>query len=175
MKSDDSSEAKTPEQPNSQSGKSEVSSDAGKKHEVPQRRRRWPWILVAVLLLAMVAFVLLHRGQPKGEAGRAKSGAAAPPLMISTATAQKGDIGVYVTALGGVTPLATVAVRSRVDGQLVKVNYGEGQLVKAGDALVEIDTAPFQAALIQAEGQLARDTALLENARLDLERYKEAV
>jgi len=67
-----------------------------------------------------------------------------------------------------------VAVKSRVDGQLVKVNYQEGQMVHAGDSLVEIDAAPFQAALAQAEGQLARDTALLENARLDLERYKEA-
>lgn len=95
-------------------------------------------------------------------------------LMIGTATAKKGDIGVYVSALGVVTPVNTVTVRSRVDGQLVKVNYEEGQMVRAGDALVEIDPAPFQAALGQAEGQLARDTALLENARLDLERYKEA-
>src|SRR5205823_10530929 len=68
----------------------------------------------------------------------------------------------------------TVAVRSRVDGQLVKVSYVEGQTVHAGDALVEIDPAPFRATLAQAEGQFARDTALLENARLDLDRYKEA-
>jgi len=94
--------------------------------------------------------------------------------MISTATAQKGDIGVYVSALGVATPLNTVAVRSRVDGQLVKVYYTEGQMVDQGDPLVEIDSTPFMAALTQAEGQLARDTALLENARLDFERYKEA-
>jgi multidrug efflux system membrane fusion protein len=95
--------------------------------------------------------------------------------MISTATAQKGNIGVYVNALGLVTPVNTVAVRSRVDGQLLKVDYVEGQTVKQGDPLVEIDPAPFQAALAQAEGQLARDEALLENARLDLDRYKEAL
>jgi membrane fusion protein, multidrug efflux system len=98
--------------------------------------------------------------------------------MISTATAQKGDMPIYPkglgTSIGTVTPLNTVSVKSRVDGQLVKVNYQEGQLVHEGDALVEIDPAPYQAALVQAEGQLARDRALLENALLDLDRYKEA-
>lgn len=94
--------------------------------------------------------------------------------MVGTATAQKGDIGVYVSALGLVTPVNTVAVRSRVDGQLVEVHYKEGQLVHSGDPLVEIDARPFEAALAQAEGQLARDTALLENAKLDVDRYREA-
>ena len=101
-------------------------------------------------------------------------GSVPPPLMITTVTAQKGNIGSYVNALGVVTPRNTVSVKSRVDGQLIKVNYQEGQLVQAGDALVELDAAPFQAALEQAEGQLARDRALLENAHLDLSRYQEA-
>jgi multidrug efflux system membrane fusion protein len=94
--------------------------------------------------------------------------------MVSTAAAQSGDIGIYVNALGVVTPLNTVSIVSRVQGQIIKVNYQEGQLVHAGDPLVEIDPGPNQAALTQAEGQLARDAALLENARLDLERYQEA-
>jgi len=94
---------------------------------------------------------------------------------VATTVAHSGDIGIYVNALGVATPRNTVSVKSRVDGQLGKVNYQEGQMVRAGDPLVEIDTAPFQAALVQAEGQFARDTALLDNAHLDLDRYKEAV
>ena len=94
--------------------------------------------------------------------------------MVSTATAQSGDIGIYVNALGVVTPLNTVSIVSRVQGQIMKVYYREGQLVRAGDPLVEIDSGPNQAALTQTEGQLARDTALLDDARLDLERYQEA-
>jgi multidrug efflux system membrane fusion protein len=135
---------------------------------------RWPWILGAIILvLGIIAFFTHRHPRENARAGRF-GGTNAPPTMISTATAQKGDIGVYVSALGVVTPLNTVSVRSRVDGQIVRINYREGQEVHAGDSLVEIDPAPFQAALSQAQGQLARDTALLENAKLDVERYKEA-
>ena len=94
--------------------------------------------------------------------------------MVTTATAHSGDIGVYINALGVVTPLNTVSVQSRVAGQIVKVNYTEGQSVHAGDSLIEIDPAPYQAAVTQAEGQLARDKAMLADAQLDLDRYKEA-
>jgi membrane fusion protein, multidrug efflux system len=94
--------------------------------------------------------------------------------MVTTVTSRKGDIGIYVNALGIVTPLYTVAVNSRVDGQITKVTYVEGQLVKQGDPLLDIDPTPFQAALLQAQGQLARDQALLENAKIDLGRYQQA-
>ena len=137
--------------------------------------RRWPWVLAGLILLIGVAGFLLYRQKPKAQSPTGKSGGGAPPLMVSTAVARKGDIGVFVTALGVVTPLNTVAVKSRVDGQVVKINYEEGQLVHQGDPLVEIDSGPYRAALTQAEGQFARDSALLENARLDLERYKEAL
>jgi multidrug efflux system membrane fusion protein len=136
--------------------------------------RRWPWVLAVLILLSIGAGVFFQRRSSKAEPARGRSAGGPPMLMIGTTTASKGDIGVYVSALGLVTPVNTVSIRSRVDGQLVKVLYREGQAVHQGDPLAEIDPGPFEAALAQAEGQLARDTALLENARLDLDRYKEA-
>jgi multidrug efflux system membrane fusion protein len=138
----------------------------------PKSARRWPWILAGVILiLAAIFWYTHHKAADQAAAGK---NAANQPLMISTVKAQEGDIGVYVTALGVVTPLNMVSVKSRVDGQIMKVNYQEGQLVHAGDSLVEIDPGPYQAAVTQAQGQLARDNALLEDARLDLARYTEA-
>ncbi|HUA38106.1 MAG TPA: efflux RND transporter periplasmic adaptor subunit [Candidatus Sulfopaludibacter sp.] len=138
-----------------------------------KRRRRWPWIQAGfILILGIIAFYT-HR-QPLAQTGGGRFGGGTNALMISTAMARTGDIGVYINALGVVTPLNTVSVEARVAGQIVKVNYQEGQRVKIGEPLVEIDPGPYQAAVVQAEGQLARDTALLADAKLDLERYKEA-
>ena len=91
---------------------------------------------------------------------------------MDAATAFKGNIGVYVTGLGAVTPIYTVTVQSRVDGQLMQVLYKEGDMVHQGDKLAEIDPRPYQALLTQYEGQLIRDQALLDNARLDQTRYE---
>ncbi len=93
-------------------------------------------------------------------------------MPVVGATARSGDLGIYQTGLGTVTPLKTVTVRSRVDGELVSVAYREGQLVRAGGLLAQIDPRPFQVQLHQAEGQLAKDEAALKNAKVDLERYR---
>jgi len=96
----------------------------------------------------------------------------AAPIPVTEARAESGSINVYFTGLGSVTPLATITVKTRIDGQLMAVNYREGGMVQKGQPLVEIDPRPYQVQLEQAEGQLAKDQAALENARLDLQRYE---
>jgi multidrug efflux system membrane fusion protein len=129
-------------------------------------------VLVATLLLITLAGCKPKAQTPGSSGGR--SGGGLGPTTISTATANQGSIGVYVNALGIVTPLKTVSINGRVQGQIVAVKYQEGQMVKAGDPLIEIDPGPNQAALTQAQGQLKRDTAILADAKIDLERYQEA-
>ncbi len=150
----------------------DMQSDVSEQPGPPLVRRRW-WIgLLVLCLLAIGAYALLSKwGQAQPRA--AKEGAPpARPLPVAAVAAKTGDISVYLTGLGSVTPLNTVTVRTRVDGQLLSVRFQEGQLVSGGDLLAEIDPDPFKAQLTQYEGQLARDQALLTNARLDLERYR---
>src|SRR5205823_6362328 len=94
------------------------------------------------------------------------------PIPVVAVAATKGDMPVYLTGLGSVSPFQTVTVKSRVDGQLIGVAFTEGQFVRKGELLAEIDPRPFEVQLEQAEGQAAKDQAALKNARADLERYQ---
>lgn len=133
----------------------------------PNRNHRRRLIVLAGILIVGAVAIYLYLNSGEKQPAR---GGGIPSLPISTVTARTGDIGVYVSALGTVTPLNTVSVTARVAGQISKVEYTEGQLVHVGDPLVEIDPAPFQAAVTQAEGQLARDQASLELAKVNLVR-----
>lgn len=137
--------------------------------------RRWRWwaSALAVCLLALGAYgVLNKRGEAQSSPARQGQNAQARAVPVAAVPARTSDVGVYLVGLGSVTPLNTVTVKSRVDGELVKVLFQEGQMVRAGDLLAEIDPRVFQVQLDQAEGQLARDQALLKNAQLDLDRYR---
>lgn len=133
----------------------------------------WRWVVFGIVATLAGADLWWARGPAKAGA-QAGRGRGQPPAGISVVTARQGQVGVFVNGLGAVTPIYTVSIKPRIDGELLAVNYVEGQLVNRGDPLVDIDPAPFKALLLQAQGQFDRDTALLENARLDLERYQEA-
>lgn len=134
--------------------------------------RRWRvWVLVLVIFI-FCGFFFEHL--TTGQSNKAGIPQSPPPLPIRAITVQIGDIEVDLNALGSVTPLNTVTVKSRVDGQLMNINYREGSNVQKGKLLAEIDPRPFQAQLDQAEGQLQRDQAFLDNALIDLDRYKTA-
>jgi membrane fusion protein, multidrug efflux system len=135
--------------------------------------RHWRALTIALIIVALlVGFVLyLRTKQPVAAPPRGRNGQNGP-VAVSVATAFSGDIQVKIPALGTVTPLATVTVRTQIIGTLQKIFFIEGQFVHQGDALAQIDPRPYEAALQQMEGNLKRDQALLADARLDLKRYE---
>ena len=137
-----------------------------------QTRRKLLLLMVAIALAVGFYAMRPHEAAPNAANAGGKSGAGRPLPPVLTAAAQVMDLPVWVTGLGTVTSTATITIQSRVDGQLMKIYFHEGQIVKAGDLLAEIDPRPYQVQLEQALGQKAHDEALLKNARLDLERYK---
>jgi membrane fusion protein, multidrug efflux system len=141
--------------------------------EAPQVHRSYLWVwIVVILVLAIGGLTYYRKQQAAAQAAKAKAAAANRSVPITTATVRQGPIGVYINALGTVTPVYTATITSRVDGQIVSVNYREGQMVRKGDVLIEVDPRPYQAALTQAQGTLAHDEALLSESRIDLDRYQ---
>jgi len=131
---------------------------------------RWAVILGVLVLFALLAWLLTPSKAARAPAGGRFAGGG--PMPVVAAPARAGDMPVTLVGLGTVTPLATVTVQSQISGQIMRIAFKEGQTVKAGDPLIQIDPRPYQVALEQAEGALARDRALLANARVDLERYQ---
>jgi multidrug efflux system membrane fusion protein len=140
-------------------------------------RGRWVWLLIVIAVAAAAYYQwpkikALQATTTPTKTGGKRNRDNGGVVSVVAAKATRGNIPVYDTALGAVTPIYTVTVKSRVDGQLMKVLFKEGEIVKQDDPLIEIDTRPYQAALDQANGQLVRDQALLKNANIDLARYK---
>jgi multidrug efflux system membrane fusion protein len=143
------------------------------RHSEP-KSHLWVWLLIGVLVLGGGFLYFRHRQAAADAAAKAKASQQPHAVPIVAATARKGDIGVYIEALGAVTPVYTVNITSRVQGQVMNVYYREGQMVRKGDPLLEIDPRPYQAAFTQVEGQLEHDEAVLAEAKIDLDRYQAA-
>jgi membrane fusion protein, multidrug efflux system len=132
-------------------------------------------VWIVLLLVFAVGFVLVLRHRDTTKAARpSRRGAGGGPVTLTTATAQKGNLGVYLDAIGTVTPVYTASITSQVSGPVVAVHYKEGQIVHVGDPLVDIDPRPFRATLLQAQGTLERDQSILAQAQMDVERYRAA-
>lgn len=143
-------------------------------HKSPSGSTRlWVWLLLVVIVVGAGFFYLQRRAKAQSTT-RVRPSRLPAAVPIVTDTVKKGDIGVYINALGTVTPVYTVTVTSRVTGQIMDVKYQEGQMVHKGDPLLLIDPRPYQVQLAQAEGQYQHDLGLLQEARIDLDRYKAA-
>jgi multidrug efflux system membrane fusion protein len=131
------------------------------------------WVLL-FLIFAVGFYLVAHHHDTAKAASTPRRGPGSGTAAITTVTAQKGDIGVYVDAIGTVTPVYTANITSQVSGVVTAVHFREGQMVSKGDPLVDIDPRPYQATLLQAQGLLERDQGILGQAQMDLDRYRDA-
>jgi multidrug efflux system membrane fusion protein len=162
----------SPPQSDASSPRLDAPSQGLARTSVRARRMLVPVAVIVVAIIIGGAWLLLNRNAATPGGGGRGGLDANKALPVVAAPVRQGSIDVYLNALGTVTPRNMVTVRSRVDGQLMQVNFREGQLVKAGELIAQIDPRPFEVQLTQAQGQLAKDQALLKNAQLDLERYR---
>ena len=142
-------------------------------HAPAHPRRKVVWVVMWIVVLAL-AFVWVWHHHEDAQKKAAALARRPPGITITTATAQKGNIGVYLDSIGTVTPVYTDSITSQVNGQVVAVQYQEGRRVSKGDPLIDIDSRPYRATLLQAQGTLERDENLLAQAQMDLERYRAA-
>jgi membrane fusion protein, multidrug efflux system len=154
-------------------------SDPDTKPNDHAKKRRHLWIWVIILLLFGLLFVWVYRqhsvsaSAPSGGGGRGRF-AGSGPVPVTLATATKGSLGVYLDAIGTVTPIYTDSITAQVTGVITSVHYREGQAVHKGDPLIDIDSRPYEAQLEQAQGALDRDKNLLAEAQMDMKRYQDA-
>ncbi len=141
-------------------------------YESDARQHKGWWIVAGIVLLLILVLVVVLVWRHHDSAKKAKP--APPKINITTATATKGNIGVYLDEIGTVTPVYTDSITSQVDGLVISVHYTEGQVVRKGDPLIDIDSRQYRATLLQAQGALERDQNLLAQAQMDLERYRTA-
>jgi multidrug efflux system membrane fusion protein len=153
-----------------------IGSDHQLSASAPWYRRSWIlWVsLLFVLLLAVIVFLVIHGNDVKAAAAKRALVAMSPSVTATGATATKGEIGVYLDSIGTVTPVYTSSITAQASGVITAVHYNEGQPVQKGSALIDIDPQPYQAQLLQAEGALERDTNILAQAQMDLDRYRAA-
>ncbi len=143
-------------------------------HSAKKRRHRWIWVIVLILFGLLFFWVYKQHSTSAAAPGGGRRGAMTGPVPITLATATKGSIGVYLDAIGTVTPVYTDTITAQVTGVITAVHFREGQTVHKGDPLVDIDARPYQAQLEEAQGTLERDQNLLAEAQMDQKRYQDA-
>ena len=163
----------------------EDKSDVHVQHIGPQYQLppppRWfhqPWVLWMALILALAVIVVVvmatHERDKRAAATKRAQAAVKPAVTLTAAPATKGNIGVYVDAIGTATPVYTASITAQASGVVTAVHYREGQFVNKGDPLIDIDPRTYQAQLLEAQGTLERDTGILAQAQMDLDRYRTA-